>query len=60
MFDNLLFAKPTAQASDDKVTLYLQEKVENIGDPIAWWLTQRDRFPFLSKMALDYLLIPGD
>lgn len=59
MFDNLLSAKPTAPAGDDEVTLYLEEKVENVGDPIAWWLTQRDRFPRLSRMALDYLLIPG-
>ena len=59
MFDNILSAKSTVPAGVDEFTLYLEEKVENVGDPIAWWLTQRNRYPRLSKMALDYLLIPG-
>ena len=59
MFDNILSAKSTVPAGVDEFTSYLEEKVENVGDPIAWWLTQRNRYPRLSKMALDYLLIPG-
>jgi len=57
MFDNLL-STTTPAGDDNEVTLYLDEKVENVADPITWWLMQHNHFPWLSRMVLDYLLIP--
>lgn len=34
--------------------------VEHVVDPIAWWYERRDTYPHLSRMALDYLTIPGE
>ena len=61
MFDNLISTKPTTSGDDhdDEITTYLQTKTEHVDDPIAWWLGQRGAYPRLSRMALDYLVIPG-
>jgi hAT family C-terminal dimerisation region len=61
MFDDLLGprhsdTKPTAK---DEVVQYLKSRTEIIDDPIKWWLAQRSTYPRLSRMAIDYLMIPG-
>jgi hypothetical protein len=38
---------------------YLSQAIERVRDPIEWWWDHRHIFPNLSKMALDYLSIPG-
>jgi hypothetical protein len=38
---------------------YLSQPIEKVRDPIAWWWDHRHIFPKLSKMAFDYLSIPG-
>jgi hypothetical protein len=30
-----------------------------VDDVLLWWFEHRDSFPGLSRMALDYLTIPG-
>jgi hAT family C-terminal dimerisation region len=30
-----------------------------VEDALQWWHQRRDMFPCLSRMALDYLTIPG-
>jgi hypothetical protein len=39
---------------------YLQLPVENIKDPLKWWVNNQRVYPNLSLMALDYLSIPGN
>lgn len=43
----------------DELSDYLSSPLEKVRDPIAWWWTHRDVYPTLSKMAFDYLSIPG-
>lgn len=38
---------------------YLAQAIEKVRDPVAWWWDHRHVFPTLSKMAFDYLSIPG-
>ena len=33
--------------------------VENVKDPLKWWFNNRRLYPNLSRMAQDYLSIPG-
>jgi hypothetical protein len=42
-----------------ELELYLSQPVENVADPLKWWLTHSHTFPTLSQMALDYLSIPA-
>ena len=45
----------------DELTRYLARGVERIenDDPLRWWHEQRDIYPRLSRMAADYLSLPG-
>ena len=38
---------------------YLRKPVENVREPLKWWVANRDIYPNLHRMALDYLSIPG-
>jgi hypothetical protein len=38
---------------------FLRKPVENVKDPLKWWVANRHVYPNLYHMALDYLSIPG-
>ena len=38
---------------------YLAIPAEDTDDPLLWWAEHRALYPCLSRMALDYLSIPG-
>ena len=38
---------------------YLSHPVENVQDPLKWWTANKNVYPNLHRMALDYLSIPG-
>lgn len=38
---------------------YLRKPVENVKDPLKWWIGNRHVYPNLFRMALDFLSIPG-
>ena len=38
---------------------YLHKLVENVKDPLKWWIGNRHVYPNLFRMALDFLSIPG-
>ena len=38
---------------------YLALPVEKVKDPLKWWYDNRNVYPRLSRMALDYLSAPG-
>lgn len=44
----------------DEIDRYLAAPIEkNITDAMGWWHDRQTQFPRLSRMALDYLSIPG-
>ena len=59
MFDNLMDITPTP-SSDDELQRYLAADVEDVKDGLVWWKERRATFPRLSRMACDYLSIPGE
>lgn len=38
---------------------YFAAEIESTPDPLKWWNDHRSSYPRLSRMALDYLSIPG-
>jgi hypothetical protein len=62
VFDNLeLFTGVNMdEAEKDELDRYLVDDVIKVNDPIKWWLAKSSLFPSLSRMALDYLSIPGE
>lgn len=60
MFDNIPSLAPlNTDATVDEVTRYLQTPPEGVDDALAWWYEHRHIFPKLSRMARNYLSIPG-
>jgi hAT family C-terminal dimerisation region len=60
IFDNIPSLAPLRSAEVvDELTLYLTSEIVNVGDPIPWWREKQKTYPHLSRMALDYLSIPG-
>ena len=43
----------------NEVEEYLCEPVDNVKDPLKWWVANHHVYPNLHHMALDYLSIPG-
>jgi hypothetical protein len=62
IFDTLpalnMFAPAVIQ---DELTTYLSTPIENIREDqgLAWWETHQSSYPRLSRMARDFLSIPG-
>jgi hypothetical protein len=60
LFDSLPMLRPrTPVTAQDELDTYLGSDPETTDDPITWWVNNAGRFPTLSRMALDYLNIPG-
>jgi hypothetical protein len=61
MFDNMddLLA-PKISDSCGELDRYLSTNVEDVCDPLMWWTERKSMYPALSRMALDYLTIPGE
>lgn len=60
MFDNLPFVGSTAEEEGDELKRYLASDPVKVTDPIQWWQERRKAYPRLSRMAIDYLTIPGE
>jgi hypothetical protein len=63
-FNNIFDALPTVSRSKkvglaDEIARYLSVPTEATLDPLVWWTERKDIYPRLSRMALDYLSIPG-
>src|SRR6266487_279862 len=60
IFDNLpALAAPNATDLRNELQRYLSMDVEHVEDVLAWWYERRASFPRLSRMARNYLSIPG-
>jgi len=61
IFDNLPALAALRQSElHDKLDAFLSTNPENVIDVIKWWLEKHSTYPRLSRMALDYLTIPGE
>ena len=56
-FGDLSVKQPAGRVSE--LNEYLRQPVESVRDPLKWWMHKRALYPNLSRMALDYLSIPG-
>lgn len=52
-------APPKPSDLRDELERYLSTDPESVEDVLLWWHGKRATFPHLSRMALDYLSIPG-
>jgi hypothetical protein len=60
IFDNLpALAAPEAVVLHDELDRYLSTPTEQTDNVLMWWIERCHVFPRLSRMALDYLSIPG-
>jgi hypothetical protein len=59
MFDTLLSSSTQSSELRDEIDRYLSTDTEKVTDVLIWWFERRAMYPCLSRMALDYLSIPG-
>jgi len=62
MFDSLpAFSGVTSFTDCDELSQYLSEDVVSMKpqDTLVWWASKKTIYPRLSRMAFDYLSIPG-
>lgn len=57
-FANISVTKVVASRRSE-LDEYLRKPVENVKDPLKWWIANRHVYPNLYRMALDFLSIPG-
>lgn len=58
-FDTALHDASPPPDERDELDRYLAMDVEDMKDGLMWWYERRTTFPRLSRMARDYLSIPG-
>ena len=58
MFDAMDQDSPLKQL-DNEVSRYLQAPRESPDNVLLWWIEHCKVYPRLSRMALDYLTLPG-
>jgi hypothetical protein len=60
IFDGLpAICAPKATDLRDELDRYLSTDPEHTDDVLLWWVERKHSYPSLSRMALDYLSIPG-
>ena len=59
MFEILLKPSASSKGIGDEVDRYLATDKEEVTNPLLWWWERHSMYPCLSRMALDYLSIPG-
>lgn len=58
-FDNMAaFAAPESAELRDELDRYLSSDPVHVVDAVRWWHNHRAEYPQLSRMAMDYLIIP--
>ncbi len=59
IFDNMAaLAAPESTELCDELDHYLSSDPEHVVDAVCWWHDHRVEYPCLSRMAIDYLVIP--
>lgn len=54
-----VFARPKRSELRSELDAFLSTDPEYVEDVLTWWYEKRTTYPRLSRMALDYLTIPG-
>jgi hypothetical protein len=61
IFDHLpALSAPKTKELRDELARYLSTDPEQVDDVLLWWHERKSMYPRLSRMALDYLTIPGE
>jgi hypothetical protein len=60
MFDSLPSLSAPQLLQRSELEKYLNLDTEAVEDPLVWWFEHKHVYPHLSRMALDYLSIPGE
>jgi hypothetical protein len=60
MFDSLPSLSAPQLSQRSELEKYLNLDTEAVEDPLVWWFEHKHVYPRLSRMALDYLSIPGE
>lgn len=64
IFDDMMapsVSEPDQTAhSHSEAERYLSQPTEYTADPLGWWHERRATYPRLSRMALNFLTIPGE
>lgn len=50
---------PSSLQAFSEIDDYLRLPIENVSNPLKWWVDKQCVYPRLSRMALDYLSVPG-
>jgi hypothetical protein len=59
IFDALPALSATSKSLLDELTRFLASPTERMLDPLRWWAERQAIYPRLSRMARDYLSVPG-
>ena len=60
MFDNLATLAMPKKELCDELEKYLGMETEPVLNVLSWWFEHKNVYPCLSRMALNYLSIPGE
>jgi len=60
IFDSIFDTTPMSPNTLDELQCYLVVDIEDVKDALMWWHERHGSFPGLSRMARDYLSIPGE
>jgi len=60
IFDSIFDTTPTSPNTSDELQCNLVVDVEDVKDALMWWHERCGSFPGLSRMARNYLSIPGE
>jgi hAT family C-terminal dimerisation region len=59
IFNNMAaLAAPESTDLHDELDCYLSSDPEHVVDTVHWWCDHQAEYPHLSRMAIDYLVIP--
>jgi len=60
MFDNISSLSTPRRQERSELERYLSTDAEPVEDALLWWFEHKHVYPLLSRMALDYLSVPGE
>jgi hypothetical protein len=49
----------TVTTATSELDDYFRSPIENVANPLKWWFDKRRTYPNLSRMARDFLSVPG-
>jgi len=59
-FANISVGPNIARSPTHELDEYLHRPVDNTKEPLKWWVQHSEVYPDLSRMAMDFLSIPGE